>query len=171
MDIAQNSITAKASLISLTMREDTARGALELVIEDNGCGMDAETLARVQSPFFSTRTTRSIGMGIPLFRMACEQTGGSFTLTSEKGRGTVVRAIFNTGHIDMTPPGNMSETVLLLITCNPALDFVYTRARDGACFTLDTRELREILGEDVSLSSPDMVGWMREFLAEQEQAL
>lgn len=170
MDITQNSITAKASLIAITVSEDTPENRLVIGIGDNGCGMDAETLQRVQSPFYSTRTTRSIGLGVPFFRMACEQTGGEFTMTSEPGRGTEVRALFKTDHIDMTPVGDMNDTVFLLITCNPELDFVYTRSIDGRAFTLDTRELREAL-DGVPLNSGDVVQWIRGYLQEAQESI
>lgn len=165
MDIVQNSITAGATLITISVLEDTREQTLDITIGDNGRGMDAEQLDQVQNPFFSTRTTRKIGLGVPLFKMACEMTGGSFSITSSPGDGTTVLASFRTGHIDMTPLGDIGETILLLITCNPALDFAYTRGLDGQLWELDTRQLREVL-EDVPLDSPEVVEWMRENLKE-----
>lgn len=178
LDVVQNSISAKASLIAVTVEENTAEGTLRIAIEDNGGGMSPEQLERVQSPFYTTRTTRPVGLGVPFFKMASEMTGGEFSIRSQPGKGTVVSAGFRTGHIDMTPLGNMNETMLLLITCNPDINFVYRRARDERdcgegerSFTLDTRELREILGEDVALNAPDVVAWIRDFLDERQAAL
>ena len=126
-------------------------------------------LRQVTDPFFTTRTTRPVGLGVPLFKMAAEMTGGSFCIQSEPGRGTEVEARFVPSHIDMTPPGDMDETVLLLITCNPDIDFVYTFQAEGRDFVLDTRELREVLGDEVALNDPGVAAWMREFLAEQPE--
>lgn len=169
MDVVQNSITAKAGLIEISQK--TNGELLVISIKDNGGGMTVEQVESVTNPFFTTRTTRDVGLGIPLFKMACEQTGGSFLIESEKGVGTTVVANFIHSHIDMTPVGNMNETILLLITCNPDIDFVYTNELDGKSFTLDTRELREVLGNDVPLNNPDVVAWIRENLAENEAEL
>lgn len=171
LDVTQNSITAGADLIEITLGEDTAENRLVITIADNGCGMDEEQVRSVTDPFYTTRTTRKVGLGIPLFKMAGEMTGGDFSIRSEPGAGTTVTARFHTDHIDMTPVGNMAETILLLITCNPQIDFVYSRSRGEAAYVLDTRELREILGDDVPLSSPDVGAWIRDYLAEQEGAL
>lgn len=105
LDIAQNSISAGASLITIEVSEDTREHLLSLTVSDNGCGMDEETLRNVCDPFFTTRTTRKVGMGIPLFRLAAEQTGGSFEITSEKGVGTSTKAVFHSDSIDFTPLG------------------------------------------------------------------
>ncbi len=103
--------------------------------------------------------------------MACEQTGGSFSIDSEVGKGTHVSAKFVITHIDMTPVGDMNETILLLIIGNPDIDFVYTNELNGKDFKLDTRELREVLGDDVSLANHDVAAWIRENLAEMESEL
>lgn len=169
MDVVQNSISAKASLIEIS--QATLGDSLTITIKDDGCGMSAGQVESVTNPFYTTRTTRDVGLGVPLFKMACEQTGGSFTVESEENVGTLVTARFLTGHIDMTPVGDMNETILLLITCNPDIDFVYTNALNGESFTLDTREVREVLGGDVSLSSPDVAAWLRGYLAENEAEL
>lgn len=171
MDVAQNSISAGAKLITIEVAEDTASGHLVIAIEDNGCGMTAEQLEKVQNPFYTTRTTRDVGLGIPLFKMAGEMTGGSFSIRSQPGQGTRVQTEFCTGHIDMTPLGDINETVSLLITCNPQLDFIYRRRRDAVEYTLDTKEMREILGEDMSLDDPEVILWIKEFLKEQESEL
>jgi hypothetical protein len=165
MDVAQNSITAGAGLVTISVEEGAGR--LAITIEDDGCGMTAEQVERVQNPFYTTRTTRDVGLGVPLFKMASEMTGGSFSIRSEKNVGTVVRAEFDAGHIDMTPLGDMNATLLLLISCNPNLDFLYRRVKDGKEFALDTREIRAVL-EGVPLDSPDVVAWIKDSLAEGE---
>lgn len=169
MDVAQNSIVAKASLIEIAQKQSGER--LVISLRDNGCGMTAEQVESVTNPFYTTRTTRSIGLGVPLFKMACEQTGGKFAIESEQGKGTHLAAEFVTSHIDMTPVGDMNETVLLLIIGNPDIDFVYTHEIDGESYSVDTREIREVLGDDVPLSDPEVAAWLRENLAESEAGL
>lgn len=171
MDVAQNSISAKAGLIRIAVTEQKAESSLVIRIEDDGCGMTAQQVEQVQSPFYTTRTTRDVGLGVPFFKMACEMTGGSFSIRSEPGRGTLVEARFQTDHIDMTPLGDMNETILLLVSCNPDIDFIYEYTRADETFTMDTRQIREVLGDDVPLSSPDVTAWLREYLAEGMEAL
>ena len=169
MDIAQNSLMAGAAFIAITICEDDDYITIE--VEDNGKGMNAETIECVQSPFYTTRTTRAVGLGIPLYKMACEMTGGNFEIFSQPCFGTKVIAKFVKNHIDMVPLGDISQTIQLLVTCNPQVDFVYTRILRECSYKLDTREMREILGEDVPLSSPEVSLWLKEYLAEQDAGL
>ncbi len=164
MDVAQNSVTAGASLITLRVFENGNRLLIEIL--DNGKGMTSEQVAQVADPFYTTRTTRKVGLGVSLFKMQAEMTGGAFQITSKPGEGTDVTATFHTDHVDMIPIGDMESTVLLLITCNPDTDFVYTRSRDDREFTLDTRELRQVLGEDIPLNMPDVTAWIKAYLQE-----
>jgi anti-sigma regulatory factor (Ser/Thr protein kinase) len=169
MDIAQNSISAGAKLIQIDVKED--ENSLIIRISDDGWGMTAEQTTRVTDPFFTTRTTRKVGLGIPLFKMEAEMTGGSLTVESEKGTGTVVTAKFVPSHLDMIPLGDINSTVLLLIACNEERDFIFRHRVASRAFTLDTRELRAVLGNDVKLSSPDVIAWMKGYLSEQTQIL
>ena len=170
LDIAQNSLSAGAGLVTLTVDEDSGADSLTLRVEDDGRGMDADTLQRVRDPFYTTRTTRKVGMGIPLFRMAAEMTGGSLDIVSEPGKGTAVTASFSLSHIDRMPLGDMVGTVTALIRLNPGVDFVYRHTVDGRSFEMDTRELRAQLG-DVPLSEPDVMEWIDGYLREQEESL
>ncbi len=170
LDIAQNSLSAGAGLVTLTVDEDSGADSLTLRVEDDGRGMDADTLQRVRDPFYTTRTTRKVGMGIPLFRMAAEMTGGSLDIVSEPGKGTAVTASFSLSHIDRMPLGDMVGTVTALIRLNPGVDFVYRHTVDGRSFEMDTRELRAQLG-DVPLSEPDVMEWIDGYLREQEDSL
>ena len=170
LDIAQNSLSAGAGLVTLTVDEDSGADSLTLRVEDDGRGMDADTLQRVRDPFYTTRTTRKVGMGIPLFRMAAEMTGGSLDIVSEPGKGTAVTASFRLSHIDRMPLGDMAGTVTALIRLNPGVDFVYRHTVDGRSFEMDTRELRAQLG-DVPLSEPDVMEWIDGYLREQEDSL
>jgi len=141
LDIAQNATQAGASLLEITICEEG--GLLTLEITDNGRGMDEELLASATDPFTTTRSTRNVGLGLPLLRLAAEQTGGWMTITSKPGRGTKVAAIFHLDHVDCAPLGDMSETLLALITGNPDMDLVYIHEHDGQREELDTRENRK----------------------------
>ena len=168
MDVAQNSVRAEATLVTVTVTESDKEDFLTISIEDNGCGMTQEQVQQVIDPFFTTRTTRKVGLGIPLFKLSAEQTGGSFDIQSELGRGTKTTATYVKSHVDMTPLGDINSTISILIRCNPDIDFVFIRSTDSGSFTLDTRELREVL-EGVPLDTPDVVEWIEQFLEEQTQ--
>lgn len=170
LDIAQNSVRASASLVRITLDEDREKETLMISVADDGCGMTEEQVKSVTNPFFTTRTTRKVGLGIPFFKMAAEATGGSLTIHSTPGKGTETRAFFHTGHIDMLPVGNMAETVEMLITMNPDMDFLYVHSVGNEQFTLDTREIKAVL-EDVPINSPEVVSFIKETLAEGEAAL
>lgn len=166
LDIVNNSVKAGASLISVTVDEAKKENLLKITIEDNGCGMDEDFLKEVLDPFRTTRTTRKVGMGLSLFKAAAENTGGGLTIESEKGVGTKVNVLFTYDHIDRQPLGNMAETMLTLISGNESIDFVYTHAVDEKVFKLDTREVKEILGDEVSLGSPEIVMWLSGYIKE-----
>lgn len=170
MDIAQNSVRAEASEIYIRCTEDTAAHTLTLEVEDNGNGMSEEQIAAVTDPFFTTRTTRKVGLGVPLFKMAAEQTGGSFHITSTLGKGTLSAATFHTDSVDMTPLGDINSTISLLINSNPEMEIIFERRVDGKAFTLDTRQMREMLG-DVPLNHPDVALWINSYLEENEKDL
>lgn len=171
MDVAQNSITAGATLIEIRVEEDLQKGEMVISITDNGKGMSEEQVRRVVDPFYTTRTTRKVGLGVPLFKMEAEMTGGDFSIQSKLGEGTQVRARFITSHVDMIPLGNIDNTMVLLISCNPDRDFLFIHRINDRTLELDTRQLREILGEDVPLNSPDVVQWIRGYLQEQSDLL
>ena len=170
LDIAQNSIAAGATLVTVAVTEDTAADRMAIRVEDNGRGMTAEQVRRVQDPFYTTRTTRKVGMGVPLFRMAAEMAGGGLTIRSVPGEGTCVEAEFVRSHIDRMPLGDMVDTMVTLIRMNPQMDFLYRRQLDGREMAVDTRELRGVLG-DVPLNEPDVMDWIRDYIAEQTEQL
>lgn len=170
LDIAQNSIAAGAKLITIEIAEDTKSNQLHIGIYDNGKGMSEEQQKSVIDPFFTTRTTRKVGMGIPLFKMAAEQTGGGLEIKSELGVGTEVRATFNTDSVDFTPLGDVAATVQMLISMNTDRDFIYRRSVDGREFTLDTREIKQILG-DVPLDTYEVSQWLKDFITENSKEL
>lgn len=175
MDIAQNSIKAGATLTAIRITESAREDILSITVTDNGCGMTPEQVKSVIDPFYTTRTTRKVGLGVPLFKMEAEMTGGSFTIDSTPGVGTTLTAVFHPSHVDMIPLGDVSSVMHLLITCNPEIDFLYTRqktAEDGTerHAELDTREVREQLGE-IPFSEPEVSAWIREYIAEMEEEL
>lgn len=171
LDVAQNSIAAGAKLVQILVAEQTAAQAMSIRIVDDGRGMTPEQVKQVCDPFFTTRTTRKVGLGVPLFKMAAEMTGGSFAIESEPGKGTAVRAEFHTAHVDMTPLGDIDATVALLIRCNPSLDFLFVHTVNQNTLRLDTRELRGILGADAALDHPDVMEWIEGYLQEQNELL
>ncbi len=174
LDIAKNSVKAGATLITVTLVEEN--GWLTLTIADNGCGMTPEILVTVSNPFYTTRTTRKVGMGIPLLTLAAEQTGGTVRITSRHeslhpdDHGTEVVATFDMGHIDFTPVGDLPATVQTLIMGSPEIDFAFSHRTDRSAVELDTREMREILGEEVSLASYEVLEWILATLREQYAA-
>lgn len=176
LDIAENSVKARASLIGITLTEKEDRTLL-LTVTDDGCGMDAEMLARVKDPFFTTRTTRPVGMGISLLQLAAEQTGGWLTIdsVSEKDdpekHGTVLQALFHLDHVDCVPLGDVVSTMITLIQGSPDIDFVYTHTAPGGQVQLDTTQLRQILGNEVPLSSFEVLQWIEEYMKEQYEAI
>ena len=170
LDIAQNSVSAGALLVEIELIEDTENHELLIGIYDNGKGMTREQVENVRDPFFTTRTTRKVGMGIPLFKFAAEMTGGRLEIDSEVGVGTRVRAYFRTDHLDFTPIGDMTSTIISLVTMNLHMDFLYRRKVDDKEFTVDTRQLKEILG-DVPLNEPSIALWIQQYINENTKQL
>ena len=170
LDIVQNSITAKATLIKIELIEDINNDSLKINIFDNGKGMTDEQIKSVTDPFYTTRTTRKIGLGIPLFKMAAEMSGGSFKIESIVGVGTKIFTSYIHSSIDRMPVGNINETVSMLIQMNPDIDFVYTHTFNEKSYSLDTRELREQL-EDVPLDTPDVIEWINDYLKENDSII
>lgn len=171
MDIVQNSISAGADLIKIDVCENQKTDSLVIKISDNGCGMNENQVKSVFSPFFTTCTTRKVGLGIPLFKMEAEMTGGNLKIDSEKDVGTVVTAEFVPSHIDMIPLGDINSTVILLIACNEDRNFVFRHKIDSREFTLDTKKLRSVLGDGVKLNSKDVIDWIKGYLGEQTQII
>ena len=166
LDVAENSVSAGASLIEITVELDRRGDRLTIAIGDNGCGMDEETKKRVADPFYTTRTTRKVGLGVPLFKMAAEMTGGGLTIRSEKGKGTQVTATFGLSHIDRMPLGDFGGVALQLVTMNPRVDFRFFVSDGERGGVLDTREVREVLGEEIPLDAPEVRAFLKEYIQE-----
>ncbi len=168
LDVANNSVRAGAGLIEIEIYISTSDDTLTLRITDNGCGMNREQLSRAEDPFYTTRTTRGVGLGIPFMKQAAISTGGSFHMESSVNLGTKVTAIFGLSHIDRMPLGDINSTIYTLIISNTQIDFLYTYGFDGKVFTLDTRQLREILG-DIPFYVPKVAAYIKEYLEENQQ--
>jgi len=165
LDIMNNSVKAGASLIGVFVTEAISQNRLIVEITDDGCGMDAEFVKSVTDPFRTTRTTRKVGMGLSLFKTAAEATGGSLTIESQKGKGTKVRTEFVYDHIDRQPLGDIAGTIITVLSGNASIDILYRHRVDEHEFVLDTREVRQILG-DVELSGPDIILWLTGYIEE-----
>ncbi len=165
LDIVQNSISAGADLVTVGVAEDHDADRLTLWVGDNGRGMTTEQVQSVMDPFYTTRTTRKVGMGIPLFRMAADMAGGELNVDSTVGVGTTVTATFGLSHIDRMPLGDMTDTMVTLIRLNPDIDFLYTHRVGEDAFEMDTRQMREILG-DVPLNAPEVMEWIGDYLTQ-----
>jgi len=176
LDILQNTVEAAATRATLTIHEDVPADRLTITVADNGRGMDAATIAHVTDPFYTTRTTRHVGLGLPLYAMAAEQAGGRLHITSEPGIGTTVRAEFQLSHPDRQPLGDMAGTLLafLLSERTPELRYEHRLRQEPApgdrTFEFDTADIRAELG-DVPFSHPAVVQWLAEFLEEGEDVL
>jgi anti-sigma regulatory factor (Ser/Thr protein kinase) len=168
LDVAENSTRANATLVTLIVAVSTKEDTLKVVIADDGCGMTKEQVQRVTDPFFTTRKTRKVGLGVPFFKQAAESTGGSFEIVSEPNVGTTVTAVFGFSNIDRMPLGDISSTVHNLIIYHPETDFFFRYSVDGREFTLDTREMKEILG-GVPLDVPEVSAYIKEYLVENKK--
>ncbi len=166
LDVAENSVKAGATLTEITV--DEQGNTLTLTIRDDGCGMDEETVKAVTDPFYTTRTTRSVGLGVPLLKLAAEQTGGSFGIESSVGEshGTTVKATFDKSHIDFTPLGDVTASILTLIQGHPDTDFYFLHRIDGKEISLDTREIRAVL-DGVPLDTYEVIKWIEGYINEQ----
>jgi anti-sigma regulatory factor (Ser/Thr protein kinase) len=165
LDLIQNAVTAKASLIKIAIEDDPHTGRLSVSIEDNGSGMSEEQAATAVDPFYTTRKTRRVGLGIPMFKAAAELSGGCFELRTDEGRGTQVKAVFNQRNIDCLPLGKTGDTLISAILCNPDIDFIYVHSYGDSIFELDTRLIRCELGE-VPINHPDVLNWIADYISQ-----
>ena len=171
LDIAQNSVKAGARHIGIHVREEGS--ALSFEIVDDGCGMKPEQVEKLVDPFFTTRTTRKVGLGVPFLKLAAEQSGGRIEVESRsredhpENPGTRVYALFYKDSIDFTPMGDIASTIVSLIQGADGIDYDFTWENESGSAALSTEEMRELLGEDVALSSPEVLAWAGEYISEQ----
>ncbi|MBR3768112.1 MAG: sensor histidine kinase [Clostridia bacterium] len=170
LDIAQNSVKARADTIKILLNETSETLTIEII--DNGCGMKKDFLECVSDPFTTTRTTRKVGLGIPLFKLAAQQTDGDLSISSRHedefpdSHGTELKAVFNKNHLDFTPLGDVISTVTVLIQGQPDIRWIYEHKTQKGTVSLDTEELKAVLG-DVPLNTFEVIGWIGEYLKEQ----
>jgi len=165
LDIAQNSIAAEAKNIKVFIEEDIKNNRFKIEIEDDGKGMDSEIMEKVTNPFFTTRTTRKVGLGIPLFKAAAEACNGKFSIESILGKGTKITAEFQYDHIDRAPLGNIVDTIITLIQSDSNINFLYKHVKNNKEYVLDTKVIKEVLGE-VPINNIDVLMWIRKELEE-----
>lgn len=164
LDVTENSIKAEADKIKIVISAETKDDILSVKIIDNGKGMTVEQLEQVQDPFYTTRTTRKVGLGVPFLKQAAISTGGTFKIDSKLGVGTEVEAVFKLSHIDRMPLGDITATIHTLVIFNENIHFQYTYEYDHQEFTLDTQEIREIVGEEISFQEPDISKLINDYL-------
>ena len=166
MDILQNSTRAKAGTITLEVLLDSQADTLTLIFKDDGCGMSPEMVEKVTNPFFTTRTTRKVGLGLPLLKQNTEMTGGSMDIQSEVGVGTTVTAVFGLTHLDTPPMGDLAGTMVLTISAHPEIHFIFHYKRDEEIdYTLDTDEVYEVL-DGMPINDPDVIASLKEMVEE-----
>ncbi len=165
MDIVQNSISASALLIEVEIIENPTIDEYKLIISDNGKGMSDEVVQQVVDPYYTTRTTRKVGLGIPLLKQNSERTGGKFIISSTIGIGTKVEAYFIYNNIDRLPLGDMAGTMAMLASANPNIDFIYKHSTLKETYIFDTREVKEAL-DGVPITELAVVKYLKEMINE-----
>ncbi|WP_321279214.1 ATP-binding protein [Marinifilum fragile] len=170
MDIIQNSVRAEASLVELKITESQKEDLFSISIKDNGFGMSEEILAKAIDPFFTTRTTRKVGLGLSLLKQNAEMTGGKMEISSKVGVGTELKATFSHKHLDRPALGDIAGTMVLLVGANPEMDFVYTHITDGGEYIFDTKEVKEVL-DDMPVSDPNIMRYLKEMIKENLNTL
>ncbi len=170
LDIVQNSISAGASMITIVVDENISGDKLLISVEDNGKGMSEEKVSKLSDPFFTSRTTRKVGLGIPLLKHSAMQSGGDVKITSQEGKGTLVEAWFLHSNIDRPPLGDVANAVILLVSANPDLDFKFIYKYNQEEYIFDTIEIKEVL-EGVSLNNPSIIKYLTEMVNENIKLL
>jgi hypothetical protein len=163
IDVIQNSIEAGSTLISIFIEEDTNLNLLRIQVKDNGCGISEDDLSKVVDPFYTSRKSRKVGLGISLFEAACKRCDGSLSINSVKGKGTEVIATFKHNHIDRAPIGRIEDTIVTSLL-NKNIDIFYCHKKDGREFIFDSRDIKKIVEGEIC--NPDVLKWIREYIRE-----
>ncbi|MDR2591147.1 MAG: ATP-binding protein [Oscillospiraceae bacterium] len=166
LDIAQNSISANAKLIEIDVFEKDVDNTLIIRVKDDGNGMSKEFLSEVENPFFTTRVTRKIGLGISFLKEAAEMTGGTFNIDSTLDVGTTITATFVKDSLSRQPIGDLTATIIALVTLNPQVDFIITYCVNDNNFIFNTKEVKTMLGDDTELNCPPIVTFFTEYVNE-----
>lgn len=165
LDIAENSVRAGARLIEISIDEDSEKDLLTIEIADNGHGMSQDVRKKIFDPFYTTKTVRRVGLGIPLLANAAEMSGGSLQVESQEGRGTKIKATFILSHLDRQPMGDILNTLIILVAGNSDIDFFYKHRHNDRRFILDTREIRKEI-DDVPINHPEILKYIRGVMEE-----
>ncbi|MBE9547714.1 MAG: ATP-binding protein [Proteobacteria bacterium] len=165
LDIVENSTRAGAKLIKINIVEDIKKDIFSIEIIDDGAGMNGDTLKKALDPFFTTKKVREIGLGLPMLSHSAKITGGDFTIESKEGEGTRIAAEYKHSHIDRQPLGNITGTLITLITGNPEVDFVHSHKNNAETYTLDTRDIRKEL-EDIPINNTEVLKLIRKNIEE-----
>lgn len=171
LDILQNAVEAGATRVNLIIDEDRAADRLAIAVEDNGRGMDDAARSRAADPFYTTRQTRHVGLGLPLFAAAAERAGGRLEIRSQPAVGSRVEVFFSLSHPDRQPLGNMADTLLAFLLSEKEVDLDYLHRTDRDAFSFSTVDIRRELGGELTLTHPEVSRWLREFLTQGEQAV
>jgi hypothetical protein len=163
LDIAENSLAAQAKTVEITVIENLAQDKLGLSVVDDGSGMDADMVRMVTDPFVTTRTTRKVGLGIPLLKAAAEACRGYLMISSELGKGTRVEVEFQRSHIDRMPLGDLASTILTLCVSHPQTHWIFRYQVDQEEFIFDNAPVKDVLG-DIPWSEPAILAYLREHL-------
>ncbi len=163
LDVAENSISAGAQRIRIVVSEDTELDLLQMSVEDDGRGMSSEMVKQVTDPFITSRTTRKVGLGIPLLKFAAESCNGHFKISSEQGKGTKLFVEFQRSHIDRMPMGDLTTTILHLIIANPHINWVFEYSYNGSLAVFDDTLIKEELG-DIPMTEPDILNCLKEMI-------
>jgi len=167
LDVVENGVDAGAGFIRISILEEKAKNRLTITIEDDGAGIEDALLEKVVDPFYTTRRTRRVGLGLPLFRETSRRCDGTFTITSRRGKGTRVEAGFRLDHIDLPPLGNIAGCISALIAGHPEVDLLYTHRVNGREFRFDTREIKSEL-EEVAINEPRVLKYLDGVIRESE---
>lgn len=170
LDIVQNSFKANSKNVCLIINEDKETNLLSIEVDDDGVGMSEETIKKALSPFYTTRTTRKVGLGLPLFKELCELCEGSLNITSVVGEGTKLLATFKLDSIDLPPMGDLKDTLYLLIINKDDVDIKFTHLKNNKEYSFDTIEIKKIL-DGVSISDPLIMSWFKDMIIEEEAKL
>jgi len=170
LDIAENSVAADADRIEIIIIEDKKKGLLTLEINDNGKGMDEETRKKAMDPFFTSKTTRRFGLGLPLLAAATRAADGDISILSNPKEGTRIKARFSYSHIDRKPLGNINQTILILAMGNPDLNFIYKHIINGRAYCLNTKKIKATF-KDKSMNSLEGIKLLKEKLEEMQKKL
>ena len=169
LDLTQNSISADATEITILIDERPSKDWLTVSIRDNGKGMPPEMVERVTDPFVTTRTTRKVGLGLPLFKQNAIQSGGDMTITSEQGVGTYLEATFGYSNIDRLPLGDIANTVMMLVSSNPLIRFIFEYKYESEQYTFDTIEINEAL-DGMPINTPPIIKYLMEMIRENMES-